>query len=89
MQRQQEEREVVVAATAGVPVHGCHQRIQRLVAAGGEKGCGDLVVREEVPVLVAAFDQAVGVESALAAHAARAGRAAPFSHRSWRGSQGG
>jgi hypothetical protein len=47
---------------AGVPVHGCHQRIQRLVAAGGEKRRGDLVLREEVPALVAAFDEAVGVE---------------------------
>ena len=59
---QQEERDVVVAAAAGVPVHGCHERVQRLVAAGGEKRRSDLVVREEVPVLVAAFDQAVCVE---------------------------
>jgi hypothetical protein len=34
---QQEERHVVVAVTAGVPVHGCHQRIQRLVTVGREE----------------------------------------------------
>ena len=51
-----------MAVTAGVPVHGCYQRIQRLVAAGREKRHGDLVYGEEVPVLVAAFNQPVGVE---------------------------
>ena len=59
---QQEERDVVVAAAAGVPVHGCHQRVQRPVVVGRGKRRGDLVLREEVSVLVAAFDQAVGVE---------------------------
>ena len=47
---QQEERDVVVAATAGVPVHGRHERIQRLVAVGGEKRRGDLVPRDESSV---------------------------------------
>ena len=53
---------VAVAVAAGVPVHGCHQRVQRLVAVGGEKRRCDLVFREEVPVMVTAFDQPVGVE---------------------------
>jgi hypothetical protein len=70
---QQEERHVVAAATADVPVHGCHERIQRLVAADGEKRRGDLVVREEVPVAVAAFDQAIGVEQESVAGQPRCG----------------
>jgi hypothetical protein len=40
---QQEERHVVVAVPAGVPAHGCHQRVQRLVAVGREKRRGDLM----------------------------------------------
>ena len=59
---QQKERYVIVAVPAGVLVHGCHQGVQRLVAVGGEKRRCDLVFREEVPVLVTAFDQPVGVE---------------------------
>jgi hypothetical protein len=59
---QQQERYVVVAVPAGVPVHGCHQRIQRLVTVGRSKRRDDLVLGEEVPVLVPAFDQPVGVE---------------------------
>ena len=57
---QKEERDVVVAVTAGVPVHGCQQRVQRLVAVGGEERRGDLLLRKEVSVAVAAFDQPVG-----------------------------
>ena len=53
---QQEERDVVVAAAAGVPVHGCHQRVQCPADVGCGKRRGDLVLREEVPGLVAAFD---------------------------------
>ena len=39
---QQEERHVVVAVAvaAGVPTHGCHQRVQRLVAVGRETATG-------------------------------------------------
>ena len=59
---QQEERHVVVGVTAGVPVHGCHQLGQRLVAVGRQKRRCDVVLREEVPVMVTAFDQPVGVE---------------------------
>ena len=51
-----------LAGTAGVPVHGCHQPVQRLLAVHRGECCGDLVFGEEVPVLVAAFDQPVGVE---------------------------
>ena len=54
---QQEERHVVVGVTAGVPVHGCHQLVQRLVAVGREKRRCVVVLREEVPVMVTAFDQ--------------------------------
>jgi len=59
---QQQERDVVVAVTAGVPVHGCHQRVQRLLAVGGAQRGGDLIFREELTVPVTAFDQPVGVE---------------------------
>jgi hypothetical protein len=51
-----------VAVTAGVPVHGCHQRVQRMLAVRGGQRRGDRVVGEEVAVLVAAFDQPVGVQ---------------------------
>ena len=44
---QQQERHVVVAVTAGVPVHGRHQRIQRLLAVGGRKRSRDRAVGEE------------------------------------------
>jgi hypothetical protein len=59
---QQQQRDVVVAVTVGVPVHGGQQPIQRLVAAGHGKRRGDLLMRQKVPVAVAAFDQPVGVE---------------------------
>ena len=59
---QQKERQVVVAVTAGVPVHGRQQRVQCLIAVTGEKRGGDRLFWEEVSVLVAAFDQPVGVE---------------------------
>ena len=58
---QQKERHVVVAVTAGVPVHGCHQRVQRLLAVSCDKRRCDYVFWEEVSVLVTAFDQPVGV----------------------------
>jgi hypothetical protein len=59
---QQQERHVIVGVTAGVPDHGSHQGVQRLVAAGYEQRRFDRVFREEVPAGVAAFDQPVGVE---------------------------
>ena len=55
---QQEKRDVVAAGPAGVSAHGCHQRVQRLVAVGRQKRHGDLVFGEEVPVMVTAFDPA-------------------------------
>jgi hypothetical protein len=51
-----------VGVTAGVLVHGSHQGVQCLVAAGCEKRRFDRVFGEEVPVGVAAFDKPVGVE---------------------------
>ena len=59
---QQKERHVVVAVTAGVPVHGCHQRVQRLLAVSCDKRRCDYVFWEEVSVLFTAFDQHVGVQ---------------------------
>ena len=51
-----------MAVTAGVPVHSRHQRVQRLVTVSCSKRRCDLLFREEVPVPVTAFHQAVGVE---------------------------
>ena len=51
-----------MTVTASVPVHGRHQRVQRLVAVGGGKRSRDLIFGEEVAVLVAALDQPVGIE---------------------------
>ena len=59
---QQQERHVIVGVTAGVPVHGSYQGVQCLVAVSCEKRRCDRVLGEEVSVLVAAFDQPVGVE---------------------------
>ena len=58
---QQQERDIVVAVAGGVPVHGCHERVQRLVAAGRGQRRGELGLRGEVPGRVAALDQAGGV----------------------------
>jgi hypothetical protein len=46
---QQKKRDVVAAGPAGVPAHGCHQRVQRLIAVDRQKRRGDLVFGEEVP----------------------------------------
>ena len=51
-----------MAVTAGVPAHGRHQAVQRLLTVGGGKRCRDLIFREELAVLVTALDQPVGVE---------------------------
>ena len=59
---EQQKRHVVADVTAGVVVHSSHQVIQCLVAVGCEKRRFDRVFREEVPMLVTAFDQPVGVE---------------------------
>jgi hypothetical protein len=40
---QQKESHVIVAVAGGVPAYGCHQRVQRLVAVGGEKRTCNLV----------------------------------------------
>ena len=62
---QQQERHVIIGVTAGVPVHGCYQGVQCLVAIGCAKRSCDRVCWKEVSVLVAAFDQPVGVEQQL------------------------
>jgi hypothetical protein len=59
---QQQERHVIVGVTAGVPVHGSYQGVQCLVAVGCVERASDRLCREEVAMLVAAFDQPVGVE---------------------------
>ena len=59
---QQQERHVIVGVTAGVLVHGSHQGVQCLVAAGCEQRRFDRVFWEEVPAGVAAFDKPVGIE---------------------------
>ena len=59
---EQQERHVIVGAAAGMPVHGRHEHVQRLVAAGcGKRRC-NLIFWEEAAVGVAAFDQPVGVQ---------------------------
>src|SRR5438132_7815030 len=59
---QQKERHVVVAVAASVPVHGCYQRVQCLIAIGCEKRRCDLIFGEELSVSVTAFDEPVAVE---------------------------
>jgi hypothetical protein len=59
---QQKERHVIVAVAASVPVHGCDQRVQCLLAVSCEKRRCDLIFWEEVSVLVTAFDEPVCVE---------------------------
>ena len=72
---QQQERHVIMGMTAGVPVYGSYQGVQRLVAVGREKRGCDRVCWEEVSVLVSAFDQPVGVEQQpIAGRPGRAGR---------------
>jgi hypothetical protein len=53
---------VAVAVAAGVPVHGCYQSVQCLIAVGCVKRSCDLRFWEKLSVLVTAFYEPVGVE---------------------------
>jgi len=46
---EQQECDVVVGVAAGVPVRGCHQGVERLVAAGGGKRCCDCLFWQDSP----------------------------------------
>jgi hypothetical protein len=68
---EQQERHVIVGMTAGVLMHGCYQGVQCQAAVGCEQRRCGRALREEVAVLVAAFDKAVGVRATAGRRATR------------------